>query len=167
MCITMPPPPSPVTYPPIPKPPAPAPATPPLPPSSGDPPTPPSPPPSVVIDLQNSQVVGGTYPSFQKVLADSGTIITYTNGSSPSCILRVVLQNNNSIPVTTNLTITPLVTNAMTVTPQSPILVSIGANNFVEVNVTLLASTEGTIPVVVSIGDTSVTLNIAFYNLAP
>ena len=167
MCIIMPPAPPPTTYPPIPKPPAPAPVTPPLPPSSGDPPSPPAPPPSVVFDLQNSQVIGGTYPSFQKVLADNGVLLTYTNSGSPSCILRIVVQNNNSIPVDAQLTITPLVTNAFTLTPQSPILVSVGANNYTTVNVTVLANTEGTVPVVLTIGTTSITLPIAFYNLSP
>lgn len=170
MCITMPP--APVGRPPVavpPTPPAPA----PLPPveNPGIPPSPPSPPPSIVLDLVNSVVIApnGVQTSFQKVLADNGVLMTVDSGSGGgSYVLRCILQNTSGSVQTGALQITALISSSVTLIPSTnPQTVTVPAENYTTVNTQVVVNTDGTVPMNISIGTTSITLPIAIYTLSP
>lgn len=167
MCIALPPAPDGTVVTP-PSPPAPPPALPPAT-TPGLPPT--AEVASITLDMSNSWVQnlsgGGVPATFQEVLGDNGILITTTSGSGGYCTLSLVLQNMSSVPGTATITITPLISGLCTITPATPFSVSVPANNYVTVNFVYSTTADGAIPVAISIGTTTVTLNIAFQNLSP
>ena len=169
MCITMPP--APVGRPPVavpPTPPAPA----PLPPTTpGIPPSPPSPPPAIVIDLANSVVIApnGVPTTFQKILADNGLLMTVgSSGGGGSYTIRTVTQNLGGTPAEASLLITALVSSSVTLIPSgNPQTLTVPANNYTTTNTLVTVNTDGTVPINISIGTTSITLPIAIFTLNP
>ena len=126
---------------------------------------------AITLDTSNSRVQnlsgGGTPATFQEVIGDNGILITSTSGSGGYCTLSIVLQNMGDTPSDATIAITPLISGLSTITPASPFTVNVPANNYVTAEFTYSTTSDGTIPVAISIGTTTVTLNIAFQNLSP
>jgi hypothetical protein len=167
MCITLPP------APPVPAPPAPKPLPPPPPPPLPAPPpgNPPAPaPPSAVLDLTNSKVIlpNGVQASFAKVQADNGILQTvFGSVTVASFTLRLVIQNLGDSATSANISVGLSQPTLQYTVPVTPLTVSVPANNYLTVDIQYNVRTEGTLPVYVSVGGSTYTVNLAVMSLNP
>lgn len=166
MCIVLPP--APVAASPAPTP-APVPPPPPAPaPLPGNPPGPPAP--SAVIDMANSLIIApnGVSSTFAAALANGGFSASVGSGSSGTVRIRTVLQNVTGTVTSATLLVAPQYTQ-MVITPTSPQVVSIPANNYITVEqyATVSNGGGGTYNVTISCGTSSIVIPIAFEFLNP